>query len=307
LKAKTDRNEFQRINGILSGLDGLVYLAFLGRETYTTRIQGSLVPAIYKNAPSVYQTVNRLLKHGSEFLIFKREERGKGKGGKERKIYIANFSPIFLTLQAHNINFDEKELRNTIDSLSAANDLFPRFLLNLFDRSIVVKSSWHLTLSNYFTFLSNILRFSNQEELHSFMLPDIPIDRENIEALTREYPELTKQLDLMAMRITLPGLRLNPQFESYVVKGVEGLGMVMSDSQELIKFFHELRRMGITNLENYHTELLNGAKEAQKLLARLEEAQEFLAKLEKIKSKLKEAVKREDYEEVEKLINHLQL
>jgi len=305
LKVKTDRDEFQKINGILSGSDGLVFLAFLGRETYATHIQGSLVPSIYKNVPSVNQTVTRLLKHGSEFLIFKREERGKGKGGKERKIYTANFRPIFLTLQAHNINFDEKELRHTIDSLSAANDSFPRFLLNLFHRSILVKSSWHLILSNYFTFLSNILRFSNQEELHSFMLPDIPIDRENIEVLTREYPELTKKLDLMAMRITLPGLKLNPQFESYLVKGVEGLDMVMSYSQALIEFFHELRRMGITNLENYHTELLNGAKEAQKLLARLEEAQEFLAKLEKIKSKLKEAVKREEYNELEKLINNL--
>lgn len=305
MKVKTNRDESQGINGILGGLNGLVYLAFLGRETYSTHIQSSLVPSIYKNASSVDQTITRLLEYGSEFLIFKREERGKGKGGKKRKIYTANFDPIFLTLQMHDIDFDEKELRYTIDSLSAANDSFPRFLLNLFDRSIVVKSAWHVTLSNYFTFLSNILRFSNQEELHSFMLPDIPIDRENIEAILDEYPELTKKFDLMAMKITLPGLKLNPQFESYLVKGFEGLDKAMLDSAVLIKFFQELQRMGITNLENYHSELLNRIKEVQELSPKLEEAQEFLAKLETIKSELKEAVKRRDYKELEKLINNL--
>lgn len=37
----------------------------------------------------------------------------------------------------------------------------------------------------------------------------------------------------------------------------------------------------------------------------LEEMQEFLAKLKTIKSELKEAVKRRDYKELERLINNL--
>ena len=295
MNIETNRNECQRINGILSGSRGLVYLTFLGRETYATHIQRSLVPSIYKNAPSVNQTIRRLLAHESEFLIFKRKERGKGKGGKERKIYTANFGPIPLTLQAYNVDFDEEGLHDAIKSLSEVNDAFPRFLLNLFDCSIVVKSSWHLTLSNYFTFLASVLRFSTQKELYSFMLPDVSVDKEKIEALLHEYPELAEKFDLMAMRITLPGLNLNPRFESSLVKNFLGLGRAMSDSLVFVKFLRELQRMGITNLEDHFSELVN----------RLQKAEEFLANLDKLKDKLKEALQRKKYKELEKLINSL--
>jgi len=295
LKAGTNRNEFPSVNGILSGSDGLVYLAFLGRETYATHIQGSFVPSIYKNAPSVNQTVKRLLKYDSEFLIFKKEERGEGKGGKARKIYTANFDPIFLTLQAHDVKFDERELRDTIGSLSLANDYFPRFLLNLFDCSLVMKSSWHLTLSNYFTFLSHILRSSDQEELYSFMLHDVTVDMKKIEALFNEFPELAKKFDLMAMKITLPGFSLNPQFESFLFNSVKGFDRIMSDSKLIVNFFRELQKMGITNLEDHFSELVN----------RLQKAEEFLANLDKLKDKLKEALQRKKYKELEKLINSL--
>jgi len=93
LKPQKNKKLFQRLDKILNGLNGIVYLMFLGRDTYAAKIQNSLVGTIYKKNSSVNQTVQRLLKHGSEFLIFQRKHREEGVPGRKAEIYTASFDP----------------------------------------------------------------------------------------------------------------------------------------------------------------------------------------------------------------------
>jgi len=267
-------DEFKTINRNLSGSDGLIFIAFLGRETYATHVQNSIVPFIFKNPQNVNQAVKRLLRHGSKFLTFKRKEREKGKGGKERMIYTANFNPIFCSLRTHNIDFDKNDLQLIFRTLSIANDFFPQFLLNIFDRSTVLKSSWHSTLSSYFTFLSSVLRFARHPELVPLLPREISISKETIEELVEKSPQMAKNLDLMAVRMMLPSSSLNPEFESSVVKGFIELG----ETSSLMKGFHdllvELKQQGVNDVndvENYFSKITAELKGAKRTLTRLDE------------------------------------
>jgi len=272
-------DEFKTINRNLSGSDGLIFIAFLGRETYATHIQNTLAPSIFKNPQNVNQAVKRLRRHGSKFLVFKRKERGKGKGGKERKIYVANFNPILYSLRANNIGFDYNDLQLVFRTLSIANDFFPQFLLNMFDRSTILKSPWSSTLSIYFTFLSNVLRFAKHPELVPLLPREIPISKETIEELVEKSPQMAKKLDLMAVRMVLPSSSLNPEFESSLVKGFIELG----ETSSFMKGFHdllvELKHQGVgdvNNVENYFSKIIAELKRAEKTLTRFEEIMKSL-------------------------------
>jgi len=128
LKSAENRKHFLRLHEILRGSKGIVYLMFLGRDTYTAMIRNSFVPAIFQNPENVDQTVKNLLKHGSELLIFRRKDRKEKRPGRKANIYTASFDPIFLTLRAFGIDFDKDEMQRVIKLLSPTNDYFPRYL-----------------------------------------------------------------------------------------------------------------------------------------------------------------------------------
>ena len=71
---------------------------FLGRDTYAAKIKDSLVGTIYKHDSNINQAVNRLLRHGSEYLVFQRKYRKEKTPGREAEIIIRGGSSI------HNSN-----------------------------------------------------------------------------------------------------------------------------------------------------------------------------------------------------------
>lgn len=271
MKSVKNRKLFQKLDKILSGSDGIIYLMFLGRDTYAARIQGSLVGTIYKNNSNVNQAVNRLLKHGSKFLIFQRKHRGEKTPGRKAEIYTASFAPIFETLQAFDIDFDEKELQHALESLSVANNYFPEYLLNMFETSIVRKSPWRITLANFFYYMADLLRkmsLPQMEQTYSIFLADISIPKENVDSLLIKHPDLANKFTSMAVRMTLPYLGLNPKFKILLSETMAKLDTFQAELMKYAKFLHELKQMGITNIDELPLEMEKIKSQLERLSTR---------------------------------------
>ena len=280
MKPQKNKKLFQRPDKILNGLKGIVYLMFLGRDTYAAKIQNSLVGTIYKKNSSVNQTVQRLLEHGSEFLIFQRKHREEGVPGRKAEIYTANFDPIFQTLLAFNVNFDKDELQQALKLLSPANDSFPQYLNNVFDKSVLRKASWHLILSNYFTYMSELIRSrllppASQEGAPFSPLPtDISIPEEKINLLLSNYPDLPEKFVTMSVKMSLKDFGLNPRLQSFLVKALPKIDQKLFQTvlglQGAVDIFQKMKESGAESIMEY--------------IERVRETEEFLTwKLEKEK------------------------
>jgi len=236
---------------------------FLGRDTYAAKIKDSLVGTIYKHDSNVNQAVKRLLKHGSEFLIFQRRYREEGTPGREAEIYTASFDPVFLTLKAFDIDFNEKELQDALESLSTANNSFPQYLINTFDTSILRKSAWHLTLANYFHFVSELMLrasldpqiTSQMEQTYSISPINIPIPKEKVNSLLSKHPDLAKKFRSTALRISLPKAGLNSALCRALIENLPNIDKnffrMISALSELESFLRMLASKNIESLIDY--------------------------------------------------------
>ena len=272
MESKKNRKLFQQLSKILNGLNGIVYLMFLGRDTYAAKIQNSLVGTIYKKNSSVNQAIQRLLRHRSEFLIFQRKHRDEGVPGRRAEIYTASLNPIFQTLQAFNVNFDIDEVQQVLELLSPANDSFPQYLVNMFEKSLLRHVSWHLILSNYFTYMSELIRKSklpvaSQKGVPFSPLPiDVFIPEENINLLLNKYPDLPRKLVSMSVRMSSANFGLNPRLRSFLVGALPNIDQKLFETilelQGAVDIFQKMRKSGAESIMEY--------------IERVRETQEFL-------------------------------
>ena len=100
----------------LAGSAGVIYVMFLGRETYIADIQESLLPheklpspkrGFFKNKENVNQAFERLQEKGDFYLRFVREEKKPGKP----RFHTANMWPLFATLEGAGVKFDKRSVR----------------------------------------------------------------------------------------------------------------------------------------------------------------------------------------------------
>lgn len=268
-----NKKNFARLNKILAGSDGIVYLMFVGREIYAAKVQGPLVGTIYRHGANVNQAVERLLKHKSEFLVFRKRKREKGARGREAENYTADLDPIFLTLRSLGVEFNQGELQLTLGHLSEANDSFPKYLVNIFETSVLRTLSWNNLLSLYLTFIVEVLKSA---DLVAFpMPPDFSISKETVTPLLEKYPNLKVELFSISMQVSSPGVGLNPQFKAHLAKLMKGLENLESYSLGLIEFLKELKKMGITDFSDLTSRFKEG-------MAQLEQAKALLEKIKKV-------------------------
>ena len=294
MKSEENKKLFQRLNKILSGSDGIVYLMFLGRDTYAAKIKDLLLGTIFRHDSNVNQVVNRLLKHGSEFLVFKRKYRKEKTPGRAAKIYTASFHPIFLTLEAFNVNFDKKELRFLIESLSASNDAFPEYLTNMYEKSMVLNWPWHITLAHYFAYISDYLRITSlpvidkTTQIYSILPTSISIPKETIDSLLNKYPDLEMKFASMTMQLTLARIKLKPKYLSHLEELIKARRDLLSGLETIKKFEPKLKE-----LENFLNLLkqadLKDIESTMEYIERIRETEEFLKwKMEKEQKRKKE-------------------
>lgn len=264
LEPESNRETLQRLDEILSGPVGIVYLMFLGRETYTAMIQDLMVNAgIYRKTPSVNQAVKRLLAYGSEFLIFQGKRGEKGKPGRKAHMYTASLPPIFMTLKAFDIDFGEKELLHVLACLSVTTDFFPQYLVSVFEISTLHRSAWHITLANYFHFISEIVlragldpQIANRMGLAYFGAPvNIPILTEQVNPLIEKYPNLAKRLRTIALRMSLPKTGLNSALFRGIIENLPNIDetflRMIAGFTELEDSLRMLRSKNIESLVDY--------------------------------------------------------
>lgn len=290
-------SKLQRLNEILKGSNGIVYLMFVGRDTYAARIQGSLVETgkLFKNNSNVNQALKRLLKYGEEFLVFKRKYRENGKRGRKAEIYTASLDPIFATLRTFNIDFDEKEFQHIFKCLSAGNDFFPQYLTNIFDTSILQTSAWHITLANYFTFIVDLLRTSSLPSIDSQIdtwphinLQTTCIPKDNVNSLLSRNPDLANRFSSIAVEMTLPQMRLNPKFKTFLSNTMQKIDTLQPDLQESLKFLLRLkqldesaRAMGLANIYELPLEMEKIVSQMENMRARAEKMKKQLENIER--------------------------
>jgi len=281
-----DKKKFARLNKILKGPVGIVYLMFAGRETYAAEIQGCLVDTIYRHGANVNQAVDRLLKHNSEFLVFKRKQREEGSRGREAEIYTANLEPIYVTLTSLGVEFNREELESVLVQLSEANDYFPKYFINVFDVSVLRSLSWNSLFSMYLTFLVEVLKSTGPVVYP--MPSDFRINAEKCAPLLMENPNLKSELIAMSMQLSSPGLRLNPQFKAQISKVFSGLENVGSDLQAFVEFLNELKGMGITNFSDLASQFRDGMAQLKLVKTLLEKTTALNNQYEKIKKSEKQ-------------------
>lgn len=157
----------KEISADLAGSTGVIYLMFLGRETYIADIQEPLLPpkklqsrrqGFFKNKENVNQAFERLREKGEFYLKFMKEEKKPGKP----KFYTANMGPVFATLNGARVKSHEAMFESLLKSLSVLNDEFSSYLINAStlggQMSFSSKSlTWPRTLGFYFMFLATSL------------------------------------------------------------------------------------------------------------------------------------------------------
>ena len=195
----------------LDGTAGIVYLMFLGRETYVAQIQEPLTASrIYKNKENVNQTFYRLTKEEGKLLKLIRTE--KGKVGTPN-LYTSNFEPVFTTLKKAGIEFDEKDLTKTLTDLSFLNDSFPKYLINILNHGsskLYSKLYWKLTLANYFRFLFTMLE--------QFM---------KLKCSKEEEKQIEDMHKILVEELSHP--KLNAKENEKLITFIEGLGSDVSN------------------------------------------------------------------------------
>jgi hypothetical protein len=284
LESEINKKNFARLNKILKGSDGIVYLMFVGRETYAGKVQSMLVGKIYKHSANVNQAVDRLLKYPSEFLVFKNREREEGTRGREAEIYSANLEPIFLTLKSFEIDFNQTQLRFTLVRLAENSDQFPTYLTNIFEASVVRTFSWNSLLSLYFAYLLESLKVHNSAV---FPIPEIKMKKETIDELLKENPGLKEMLFSISMQLSSPNLKLNPKFKDQLAKSMKGLENLELFAQNFVEFLVELQKMGIKDASQFSSmckETIDKIEQVKALSVKLEEV---TAKIEQISEKNK--------------------
>lgn len=141
----------------LDGPSGIIYLMYLGRESYAAEWTDKLVGEnrFVSHKSSVYQAVSRLEKRN----YIRRVRTDKNKTGAP-VIRTANFKPLFKSLEDINLKQEQRNrLKNFISDLSPAVDFFPEYLhkyTQTFDIGIK-KLIWFTTLPVYFSFLIQTL------------------------------------------------------------------------------------------------------------------------------------------------------
>ena len=155
----------------LNGARGIVYLMFLGRETYAGAFQKKLVKeGLLKDESNVNQCVSFLLKN--EFLRDVKELKEPGKP----KIRTADKAVLYETLRvwAPKLSQEEvKEIMFWVDNLGDAIDFFPNYLalrLRQKNNLLIVRTlPWNYTLGDFFFFCQFILwAFIEEIEDESF-------------------------------------------------------------------------------------------------------------------------------------------
>ena len=288
LKSEGNKKLFHKLNRALTGSDGIVYLMFLGRDTYAAKIQGFLVGTIYKHNSNVNQSVNRLLKYGSEFLVFRRTHREKRTPGRAAEIYTASFDPIFLTLGAFGMDVDKDEMQLVVKLLSPTNDYFPQYLRNILQRSIMRNMSWVNILASYFTYLAENLRIGSlpngqKEQIFTLLPTDVAIPKDNIDSILRRYPNMPEKFVSYSIKMNLSGIGLTPEIVQKLVENIPKIdtklfgqiSKLLSMEKELHDVSTRLKQLGLKDEDSI-----------RELIERLTETDEFLKwKSEKDKKK----------------------
>lgn len=245
MKVENDRIIFEKSNRMLGGSNGIVYLLFIGRDTYAAKVQCLMKNTLFTHESNVNQVIGKLVKEGSDFLVSKGPYRKKGARGRKRDIYTANLDPILVTLKAFNIEFNQKELQDTLTSLAETSDFFPKFLTNIFQTSMVRRLPWHAILSSYINYLSETLRIP---KLLVFPIPsDFSIKEEKVISILKTYPSLRKELQAISMQLNSPNLGLNPEFKAQINEAMEKLDSKDSEARKTLEFLQELKKLGITD------------------------------------------------------------
>jgi len=275
---------------------------FVGRDTYAARIQGPLVGTgkIFKNNSNVNQAIKRLLKYGQEFLVFKRKYRKDGKRGRKAEIYTASLNPIFATLKSFDIDFDEKELQHILTCLSAGIDFFPQYLTNIFDVSFLLQSVWHITLANYFTYIADLLRTSNLPSVDNqidtwpyISIQTTSIPKENVDSLLNRTPDLANRLSSMAVGMTLPQMRLNPKFKSFLSETLAKLDTLQPNLLEAMKFYHELKEVDEQAREMGLKSIYELPQKIEKIILQVRKWENNLKKMERQLENIERKIEKE--------------
>lgn len=204
---------------ILRGSTGIVYIMFLGRVTYAAEISQYLVPTLYRKSPSVNQAVQRLLSHGSDFLVSKGRHREEGTPGPEAEMYTANHDPLFGILKKYDIRFDRDQLTYTISNLYEASAGFPKLLVDKLTRKTTLIAPFNSILSNYFAYLAHILT-----QLEADFLPKVPtigkgeISHEAIVKVLQRHPDTPGKLLTMGMKLALVTFGFDASFEKQLME-----------------------------------------------------------------------------------------
>ena len=177
----------------LKGTSGLVYLMFVGNETYPNKIQSPIVKAgLLKNKENVYANVKKLIEKG-QFLRFLRIER---KAGCPR-VFTADLAPIFTSLNYLKIEFDKEKVIDALKNLGFLNDLFPKFTAKFIEiaQQRVDNLSWFDNLSNYFMFLATVLGARKVlSERGEVSLPPIPKEAPGLKEWAEKFSKLLPRL-----------------------------------------------------------------------------------------------------------------
>ena len=217
---------FAEIAGTLDGVKGLIYLLFLGRETYLSSFKNEFVSArLYAFKETVDQRFEDLKGTNRKYNDFFLESKGRAKSRGAPKVYQAKLGPILETLTKLEIPVDDEWLASLLSELSFLNNKFPQYFADAYtlgDPSEIStrKISWLTTLSVYFTFLSFRLLVSQKPtrkttienpflELALLLIPSETISLEHqkrLEKIPEQNPDAWLKLMKIAVLLTAKNL-----------------------------------------------------------------------------------------------------
>lgn len=149
----------------LNGLNGIVYLMFLGRETYARESAQKLVKLEFiKDEDSIYPVIKKL----KDAEIIKEIKTKKNKPGNP-EIRTATFKPFFSLLKIVEptiMKEDLERIKKYIQYVGGAIPFFPDHLRMIYDISEVNirKLKWPKIAATYLNFILGLLIFINSEE-----------------------------------------------------------------------------------------------------------------------------------------------
>ena len=238
-----------------------------------------MTDTLFADKSNVNQVIAKLLKEGNDFLISKGSYRKKGDRGRARNLYTANIDPVCVTLNAFKIEFNDKELQFALESLAETSDFFPKFLTNTYQTFLIRKLPWHVILSTYLYYLSEVLR---ARDLIIYPMPsNFSIKKEKLNSILQDHVNLRKELRSISSQLSSPTLGLNPEFKAQMDQAVDQLDSKDSDASKFFGFLQELKKEGITDF----SELLSQVKEVK---STVEKMREIKIKLEEVEKHLTE-------------------